>query len=191
MSTVEQFFNFLATLYTPRRALITLFMIGGIILSLIKILPAVNLLLVPPLKLITSSYLGYTTALTATIGLASGVLVFSIVEKLYLHLTSWIFVKITRLIKLRTLAREKAEERENQDHFIENFETSFPHLHPRQQEIIRELVQTPHIRISAFGYDGKQCEFLLSKHWLYIVTDVGNYEYLYGLNPVIKAHILK
>lgn len=191
MSTVEQFFNFIATLYTPRRALITLFMIGGIIFSLVKILPAVNLLLSPPLKLVTSSYLAYTTALTTTIGLAAGVLIFSIVDKLFFHLTSWFSAQKTRLMELRTLTREKAEERENQDQFIENFQTSFPHLHVQQQDIIRTLVETPHVRISRLNYIGQQCEFLLSKNWLYVVTDVGEYDYLYALNPVIRDYLRK
>ncbi|WP_218838338.1 hypothetical protein, partial [Enterobacter hormaechei] len=56
MNYIDQFINFVSTLYTPRRACTTLFMICGGVLSLCIILPLLHLWLTTAIKPIAQNY---------------------------------------------------------------------------------------------------------------------------------------
>ncbi|WP_205601635.1 hypothetical protein, partial [Enterobacter hormaechei] len=92
MNYIDQFINFVSTLYTPRRACTTLFMICGGVLSLCIILPLLHLWLTTAIKPIAQNYETYILLISLVIGVSLGIVVFSIVDlivlTIYEHLIS-------------------------------------------------------------------------------------------------------
>ncbi|WP_212667579.1 hypothetical protein, partial [Enterobacter sp. TUM13743] len=86
MNYIDQFINFVSTLYTPRRACTTLFMICGGVLSLCIILPLLHLWLTTAIKPIAQNYETHILLLSLVLGVLAGIVVFSIVVLIVLTL---------------------------------------------------------------------------------------------------------
>ncbi len=186
MGTIEQIFSFLSTLYTPRRALITVFMVIGITICLIFLGPIFNHWLTPVFKPVTENYLAYIAFLTAVLGVGLSVVVFSFCEKL----CKW--ANQIRLVQLsKRKARADKEEKEStrqqaEAKFVQHFLTAYPHLDENLIGILEYLAiegDTP------FLSTAETVKFLNKQGWIYAVVQVRKYEHVYKINSLIKNHV--
>lgn len=186
MGPIEQFFSFLSTLYTPRRAALTVFMVVGVTLCLIFLNQNFVYWLTPALKPVTDFYLAYIAFLTATFGLGLSVLAFSLCEKLC-GMVRNIWSKIEK--KRQAIAekdKEKLRVDQEEAKFIANFKAAYPHLEDRLVEILEHLVIEGDQR---FLKNAERIQFLNQQRWILAVARVSKSEYVFKINKLIKPYV--
>ncbi|UDF99879.1 hypothetical protein LH408_17700 [Enterobacter cloacae] len=186
MGPIEQFFSFLSTLYTPRRAALTVFMVVGVTLCLIFLNQSFVYWLTPALKPVTDFYLAYIAFLTATFGLGLSVLVFSLCEKLCgIVRNIWSEIeKKQQAIADKNIQKLKSEQAEAK--FIANFKAAYPHLEDRLVKILEHLAIEGD---QSFLRNAERIQFLNQQRWILAVAQVSKSEYLFKINELIKPYV--
>ncbi|EOJ8601644.1 hypothetical protein ACM45N_002596 [Cronobacter sakazakii] len=188
MGPIEQFFSFLSTLYTPRRAAITVFMVIGITLCLIFLGPTFNYWLTPVLKPVTESYLGYIAFLTAALGVGLSVVTFSLCEKLFKWSNqAWLLLTRTRKAHVQKM-EEKLAQQEADAKFVQGFLEAYPHLDNNLIGILEYLSIEGN---TSFLKTAETIVFLKNQRWIFAVAQVNNHEYVYKINGLIKPYVVE
>lgn len=186
MGPIEQFFSFLSTLYTPRRAALTVFMVIGVTLCLIFLNQTFVYWLTPALKPVTDFYLAYIAFLTATFGLGLSVVAFSLCEKLCCVVRN-VWSKIER--RKQAIAdknKEKLKSDQAEAKFIANFKAAYPHLEDKFVEILEHLAIEGD---ESFLKNADRIQFLNQQRWILAVAQVSKFEYVYKINKLIKSYV--
>ncbi|EOI3476348.1 hypothetical protein ACMSZN_000813 [Cronobacter dublinensis] len=183
MNSIEQFFSFLATLYTPRRAAITVFMVIGITLCLILLGPLFNYLLTPVLKPVTANYLVYITLLNSTLGIGLSVVFFSSLEY-FIQLCKKLIEHRTRLKELKESEQKKqmALEKERLI-FVERFTNAFEFIDEGHLELLRHLAVNGNYSLLNTS---ERVVFLRNEKWINAIAQANKHESVYEINPLIK-----
>lgn len=182
MNYIDQFINFVSTLYTPRRACTTLFMICGGVLSLCKILPLLHLLLTTAIKPIAQNYETYILLISLVIGVSLGIVVFSIVDLIVLTIYEHLISK-----KKKSQSELKAIKEKNiRDEVIfSNFKTAYFHLSIDKINIIRSLITFPSL---SFHSEHEDVKFLEKSGRIEALTYISDEEKVYQLNQTIRLY---
>lgn len=186
VNSIEHFFSFLATLYTPRRAAMTVFMVIGITLCLIFLGPIFNVWLTPMLKPVTVNYLGYITFLNATLGVGLSVLLFSLLE----HLINFFNKQIENFSntkKIKKINQEIINTQERQKtSFIKQFKHAFEFIDVEHLSLLRHLVIEGNCSLLNTS---ERVAFLRNQKWIKAIAQVNKHESVYEINPLIKELI--
>lgn len=180
MNAIDQFIDFIATLYTPKRALATLFMLTGCMLSLTLLLPYLNLLLEPALRPVTDEYKSYSIAIALCSGISAGIVLFNLLCGLWNSLAG-LYYRHQQQASNKKQAYE-AEQAKNIK-LVANFKTAHAHLSAGKLSIIRRLLTVP---TESYLTACPDIIFLEQAGWILPLAPSSNDESVYKINPVIQ-----
>lgn len=180
MNAIDQFVNFLTTLYTPKRALATLFMLAGCILALNTFLPSLTLLLEPALHPVTPKYQNYIVVIAVGLGISSGIVVFNLVCWLWNRGTT-IYSQRQQQRKINRQANDAALA--NSVKLVEDFTTAHAHLSAGKLSIIRRLLTVP---TESYLTACPDISFMEQAGWILPLTASSNDEKIYKINNIIQ-----
>lgn len=179
MNAIDQFIDFIATLYTPKRALATLFMLTGCILTLDLFLPYFTRLLEPALHPVTPEYKSYIVATVVCIGISSGIVIFNILCWCWRVVATFYSQRQEQLRNSR-LACEA--EQANNLKLVTDFKTAHAHLSAGKLSIIRRLLT---VATESYLVACPDITFMERAGWILPLAPSSNDESVYKINPVI------
>lgn len=183
MNAIEQFINFVSTLYTPRRACATVFMVSGSILSLYKFLPYLREWLEPALQPLANNYKLYIVAIAFLLGVSLSIVVFNILE-----MVCNLIIESYRQRKESKNEEKKKEELalvKNQK-IKQDFQTAYEHLSPGKINILRDLFTNLTI---SYAIDNDDVIFLENSGWIEPLAYSSRDEKVYRIFPDIEEFI--
>lgn len=180
MNYIDQFINFVSTLYTPRRACTTLFMLCGVVVSLSIFLPLLHLWLAPVLRPTGQNYENYILLISLIAGISLGIVIFSIIDFIVLE-TYEHFISKKKNLQSQLDAIEAANIHNNL--LLSNFIAAYAHLSNSKITIIRSLITFP--TRSFFSEDG-DVKFLEKSGWIEAIAYISDEEKVYQINQTIK-----
>jgi len=180
VNAIDQFIDFIATLYTPKRALTTLFMLAGCIITLDIFLPYLTQLLESALQPVTQEYKSYIVAIAVCIGISSGIVIFNtlcwlwdIGARAYHH----------RQEQIKNNRQACAAEHAKNIRLKADFKTAHTHLSAGKLAILRRLLTVP---TESYLVACPDITFMERAGWILPLAPSSNDENVYKINPVIQ-----
>lgn len=180
MNAIDQFIEFIATLYTPKRALATLFMLTGCILSLTLLLPYLNLLLAPVLQPVTEEYKSYSVVIAVGSGISAGIVLFNLLCGIWGFVTG-IYNQRQERIKNNKQAYET--ERAKNSKLVADFKTAHAHLSAGKLSILRRLLTVP---TESYLTTCPDIAFMQQSGWILPLAPSSHDEHVYKINPILQ-----
>lgn len=180
MNAIDQFIDFIATLYTPKRALATLFMLIGCILTLYMILPYLNQLLEPALRSLTEDYKNYIIIIALCSGITAGIVFFNFLSGCWSAVTGF-FNRRREMMRTNRQACEAAQIKHTK--LVDDFKTAHAHLSNGKLSILRQLLTVPTQNYLTACPD---IAFMERAGWILPLAASSNDENVYKINPVIQ-----
>ncbi|WP_278399742.1 hypothetical protein [Hafnia paralvei] len=180
MNTIEQIVNFVSTLYTPKRALTTLFMIAGVVFALDTTLPYLSRWLEPSLQPVYPNYKSFIVVITLVLGISLGVVSFNFVSFIWVKISH--FYSCNNNLKNKITAESIATDLANQK-LIFDFKTAYNHLSESKIAILRQLLTFP---TQSYQIESPEVAFLEHAGWIIPLTESSKNEKVYSINPLIS-----